>query len=599
MQKIKYNQFYKNEMPSQADSIDFTLIKRLLKYLYPYRQLVFLTLCLMILARLIDVLIPVFIGKIAKYFLDNRMDPTALHTVIKGSLFILCGLLLSYLFDGINIIIRSWVGQNALFTLRNQVYKHIENLKISYFDQNPIGLLMTRTINDVDQINQMFSESLVQILGNFILLVFIAISVLILNWKVALFAFFVIPLTYWLTKNFRNNQRRCYNLIRSIVSALNIFVQEHLMGMTTIRNFGLQKIEREKFQKINEDHATANVESIRNFSFFIAGLDFLQNLVLIIIFTTLVYFAPKETGFRADTYFTFSLYAIIVFRPLLDLADRYNILQSAMAASERVFNILDEPIETKEGLDLPFKEIQTIEFKDVWFAYENNHWILKGLNLTIRKGESVAIVGATGAGKTTLINLLLRFYEFQKGSILVNGIDIKTFKFRSLRKLFSIILQDPVIFSGTIAENISLYNPHITEKKIYEVIDYINLDSLIERNPEKIHYQLKERGTNLSVGEAQLIALARAIAHEQSFLILDEATANIDSLTEKVIQEALKKVLKQKTSLVIAHRLSTIQDVDKIVVINEGVIAESGTHQELLEKKGIYEKLFRLQFIDT
>lgn len=597
--KPKFKREYLKEK-TEGKTLDKVLIKRLLRYLYPFRWLVILAIVLLVLSKAIEAAVPFFLGEVSQRILNginlNIDQKTILFSSVFKSCLMLMGLLfLSYTFDSINVIVRSWVGQKAIFSLRSQVYHQMIHMPLSYYDHHTVGRLMTRTIHDVDQINQLFAESVVPILGNILLFASIFVSIVIMDWQIAILVIILLPFVWILTNRFRHYQRVCYERVRTVVSAMNTFVQENLMGASTIRSFGLQNQSKEHFEEINEDHCNAYLESIHHFATFIAGIDFLQNLSLILVFMLLVYFAPSNTGFNAGMYFTFSLYALMFFRPLADLAERYNVLQSAMAASERVFAVLDHKAENIHSGDA-LREIRTIEFDQVWFAYEKDNWVLRGLSFQVKEGESLAFVGVTGEGKTTIMSLLLRFYEYQEGTIRINGRDIREYSIESIRKQFSVVLQDPVIFSGTISENISLYDPEITTEQMQSVIKDLGMDSLVNHFSDGLQHALEERGKTLSVGETQLISLARAAAHKRSVLILDEATANIDAVTERIIQDALKKILKKQTALVIAHRLSTIKDVTRILVLHHGVVAESGTHHELLAAKGIYEKLYRLQF---
>lgn len=600
---MKYNQTYRQEQIDKK-AVDAVLIRRLWHYLRPYRFWIFVAIAFLLLSKVIEAFVPIAIGRVTQKILDSvhlvEDKQAILTTVINDCIIIIFLLIFSYMLDSLNVILKSWVGQKALYQLRTSIYRHIEQMPLQYFNKHSVGRLMTRTIHDVDQINQLFAESIIPILGSAMLFICISIGIIIVDWRLACLVAIVVAAAWWLTEYFRINERRCYDMIRGIVSAMNTFVQEHLMGVSTIRSFGLQKREREIFEEINQDHCTAYMESIHYFSVFFAGIDILQSLTLIMVFALLVLFAPPDTGFQAGTFFTFSLYALMFFRPLSDLAERYNVLQSAMAASERIFNVLDHSAEPQGPASFPpLEEIKSIDFEDVWFAYEDENWVLKGLTLHIEQGESVALVGVTGAGKTSIMSLLLRFYDYQKGSIKINGEDIRKYPLNVLRKQFSVVLQDPVILSGTIAENISLYDPEITPEQIYPVIDYLGMKSFIEQFPEKLDHMLTERGKTLSVGEMQLISMARAVAYKRSMLILDEATANIDTATEKIIQNALKKMLEGKTAMVIAHRLSTIKDVSRIVVLHNGAVVESGTHKELIKLGGIYEKLYRLQYLET
>jgi ATP-binding cassette, subfamily B, multidrug efflux pump len=593
-----HREYQKEQVESKA--LDWELIVRLLRYLRPYKGLLLLAVLFLLFSKAIEASVPVFIGHISQKILNSFSLAEAeknvvLLSVIRYCTWILLLLLLSYALDSLNVVLKSWIGQKGIFSMRSEVYEHLLKMPLAYYDHHSVGRLMTRTIHDVDQINQLFAESVIPILGSIFLFIGISIGIAIVDWRVAILMIILLPIVWWLTHRFRYFQRRCYDRIRTVVSAMNTFVQEHLMGASIIRNFGLQQQEMKHFEEINEDHCNAYLEAIHHFSFFIAGIDLLQNMSLILVFVLLVAFAPVNTGFAAGAYFTFSLYTLMFFRPLADLAERYNVLQSAMAAAERIFHVLDQRTETQQqGADLD--EIETIAFENVWFAYEKDNWVLKNLSFEVKKGESLAIVGVTGEGKTTIMSLLLRFYDHQKGIIKINGRDIREYALSAVRRQFSVVLQDPVIFSGTIAENISLYNPEIPIAKIEEIIDHLNLHSFINRFSDGLHQQLLERGKSLSIGEMQLISMARAMAHHRTVLVMDEATANIDTATEKIIQKALGKILHEKTSLVIAHRFSTIKHMNRILVLHRGFVAESGTHQQLLQAKGIYEKLYRLQF---
>lgn len=597
--KYQSNKYSKEQVASQ--SLDRELVWRLLSYLRPYRTILVIAIFFLIISKIIEASIPVFIGNISQQILNSvnleseEKKKLLSHALTMGGLII--GLLFaSYIFDSLNVILKSWIGQKAIYNLRLQIYEHIIHMPLAYFDTHTVGRLMTRTIHDVDQINQMFAESVIPIFGNIVLFISIFLGIFFVNWKIGLLVVFILPVVYMLTHYFRIQQRRCYDRIRTLVAAMNTFVQENLMGATTIRNFGLQKKARDHFERINEDHCDAYVESVKNFSFFIAAIDFLQNFSLIMALAILVGWNPMGIEFEAGIFFTFSLYVLMFFRPLVDLAERYNVLQSAMAAATRLFDVLDRHSERVEytGRHI-LDDIETISFDNVWFAYEEERWILRGISFQIKKGESVALVGMTGQGKSTIISLLLQFYKHQKGAIKINDRDIREFSLESLRKQFSIVLQDPVLFTGSIADNIALFNPSISPTQIESVIDYLGMRQFIDRLHQGVKHTLIERGKSLSMGEMQLLSLARAVAHRRAVLILDEATANIDTNAERVIQAALKKILHEKTAFVIAHRLSTIKDVSRILVLHEGKIVENGTHAELLAVQGVYEKLYRLQ----
>lgn len=597
-----YKREYIGEMV-ESTAKDKELIRRLLRYLRPYSTLLITAILFLLLAKTIEALMPIYIGNLAQTILDHigLQSPDNTHLflqVVKTGSLIIGFLFLAYLLDSANVILRSWVGQQGLYRLRCRIYDHVLKMPLAYFDRNTVGRLMTRTIHDVDQINQMFAESVVPILGSIFLFIGMFLGILFIDWRIGILVLVILPFVWLLTHHFRKYQRICYNRVRTVVSAMNTFVQEHLMGASIIRNFGLQSQTKQKFEEINQDYCNAYLDSIHHFSFFMAGIDLIQNASLILAFVVIVVFAPFGTGFEAGIFLTFSLYALMFFRPLADLAERYNLLQSAMSAASRIFSLIDTPSENKgDAGTIELTAIDSIEFEDVWFSYEPDNYVLKGFSVKIEPHQSYALVGMTGAGKSTIMSLLLRFYEPQKGRIIINGHDIRDYTLASLRRQFSLVLQDPVIFSGTIAENIALFDESISRKDIKNVINYLGIGSMIDRFPEGLDRMLHEQGKGLSTGEMQLISLARAIAHKRSVLILDEATANVDSMTEQMMQQALQSSLKQQTALVIAHRLSTIKHVSNIIVLQEGIVAEIGPHEVLLKKKGIYEKLYRLQFL--
>lgn len=575
--------------------IDRELLLRLWGYLHPYKGMVAIAVIILLVSKGIEAYVPVYIGKVTDMILSGETDQ--LSVITRQSLIIIGLLLFSYFLDSLNVLLKNIVGQRALFKLRSDVYQHIQRMPIDFYNHQKVGTLMTRTIHDVDQINQMFAESLVPLVGSIALFLSICVCLVFLDWKVAVLLMVILPIVALMTRTFTREQRRCYALIRKAVAKMNAFVQEHLLGTSTIRSFGLQQEEKKVFDQLNIQHREANVETIHHFAKFFANIDFIQSFSLIAVFVLLVQFVPTGEGFQAGTYFTFSLYVIMLFRPLSDLADRYNVLQSAVAASERIFEVLDLQEEVKGGEET-IDEFEQLIFEDVWFAYHGEDWVLKGLSFSVKKGESVAFVGMTGAGKTTVLNLLLRFYDYQRGRITINGREITEYSIHSLRKLFGVVLQDPELFSGSIRDNICLDDPEIDDKKLQETVRFMQLDALLGRYSNGLDHRLTERGKDLSVGERQLVSMARAIAHNRSCMILDEATANIDTHNEKIIQKALNKIFHMKTSLVIAHRLSTIKDVTRIIVLHRGRVKEEGTHAELLEKNGIYEKLYRLQFLE-
>lgn len=572
---------------------DSVVMRKLWVYLRPHKGWIVLAVLILIIGKLAEAAAPLFIAHVTQGMLEGSMpfgEIAKICSIIVGILFF------SYFMDATSVAIKTWFGLKGIVTLRSDVYRHIIHMPLSYYDHNGVGRLITRTIHDIDQINRMFAEGIVPIIGNIFLFIGVVIGVCILDWRAAIAMAFFLPLAIWHTNYFRVNQRRCYVMIRSIVSALNTFIQEHLMGFSTIRNFGLQKEEFRVFEEMNEDHNTAYKETIGYFAFFFAGIDFVQSAALILLFALLVIATPAGQPFQAGTFFAFSIYAMMIFRPLSDLAERYNEMQSAFASAERIFDVFGKEEENLTQPDGEFGELEEIAFNDVWFAYKNEDWILKGVSFTLKKGESLAIVGVTGSGKTTIMSLLLRFYEPQRGTITINGKNINHYSKEALRSLFSVVLQDPVIFSGTFRQNLTLNDPTIDNKRVERVVDELEMNALVGRYPLGLDEQISSRGKGLSVGEMQLVSMARALVHQNPIMMLDEATANIDSGMEHLIQRGIKHLTAHTTSIIIAHRLSTIREVDRILVIHEGHVAEEGTHQDLLAARGIYEKLYRLHF---
>ena len=597
MSKENFHRSYSTETVV-SKGVDLQLLRRLFTYLLPYRWWMLLSLTLLLIAKLMEAILPLFIGNLAEMtltILKADSDASWPASMLSYCEFVLALLSIGYLFDAVNVFVKNWIGQRALLRLRSEVFDRIQRMPIAFFDRQRVGRLMSRSIHDVEQINQLYSESLVPILGNALLLVGIGAGIFYLNWRVALTTLSVFPFLWWLTARFRITQRRCFQMVRAIISALNGFVQEQLSGATTVWSFGSHRRERRTFEEINNDHYTANIESIKNSALFFAGIDFFHQLVLAMIFGSLAAIATPGEPFQAAQFFTFSLYALMVFRPIADLAERYNVLQSAIASSERIFDIMDQrPEDLDAGEQL--STIEDIEFTNVWFAYAGEHWVLREVSFSLNKGQSIALVGMTGAGKTTVMSLLLRLYDVTRGQIHINGKDIRSYSLRSLRRQFSVVLQDPVLFSGSFADNIRFGVSSMTDEAVERAIDYVGLQPLVNRYQDKLQHIIQGGGVGLSSGERQLVSLTRAVAFNGSAFLLDEATAHIDTESERRIQNAMDKLLQDRTSLVIAHRLSTVQHVDRILVMHNGAIVENGTHKELISLNGIYEKLYRLQF---
>ncbi|MDP4180586.1 MAG: ABC transporter ATP-binding protein [Bacillota bacterium] len=518
---------------------------------------------------------------------------------LLGILFIgiiILGFILNYL----QISLLSYTSQTIIFNMRMQIFGHIQKLPLSFFDKNPVGRLVTRVISDTENLNDMYTNVLVNLLKDISLLLGISIIMLKLNYKLALIVLAVLPIVAVAAGVFRIKVRAIYRTVRVTLARINSAMSENLSGMKIIQIFGKEKENFNQFQEINTSYYKAGIREVVAFGLFRP----LNDLIAAICLSAILWFAGGDVlsgALQFGVMFAFVNYITMFFQPINDLSEKYNILQSSMASSERIFLILDTPSEEASGSYL--RDCKTlngdIEFKNVWFAYNNEEWVLRDVSFHVPKGQTIAIVGATGAGKTSIINLINRLYEIQKGDILIDGISVRDIDKKTLRQSMAVVLQDVFLFGGTIKDNIRLNNKSITDDKIVAASKHVNADKFIEKLDEGYDEEVRERGSTLSAGQRQLLAFARALAFDPSILILDEATANIDTETEALIQDALGKITKNRTTIVIAHRLSTIQHSDKIIVLHKGKIREIGNHHELLAKKGMYYNLYNLQYMDT
>ena len=501
--------------------------------------------------------------------------------------------------------ITAWLGQSVVKDLRIAVYKKIVGLNLSQFDRTPIGTLTTRTINDIESINDIFSDGLVPIIADLLSIVCILGVMFWMDWKLSLIALIPFPIILIATYYFKESVKRSFQRVRNAVAALNAFVQEHLTGMQVVQAFAAEEREFEKFKKINKEHRNANIRAIFAYSVFFPVVEIVSALSIGLI----VWWTAKEAlhlqQSQQGTVMAFILFLNLLFRPLRVIADKFNVLQMGMVASERVFKVLDNkdfiPVPIAIGTDeKAFAPINAakgkIDFENVWFAYNENNYVLKDVSFHVNAGETIAIVGHTGSGKTTIISLLNRLYHIQKGAIKIDNVDIEEYDLDSLRKNIGVVLQDVFLFSGSVLDNITLRNPDISKEKVMEAAKLIEMHDFIMRLPGGYEYNVMERGATLSLGQRQLLSFIRALLYNPSILILDEATSSVDTESEMLIQHAIDTLIKGRTSIIIAHRLSTIRKANKIIVLDKGEIKEIGTHEELLDKQGFYYKLYQLQF---
>jgi ATP-binding cassette subfamily B multidrug efflux pump len=597
-----------HEEEALGKAYDSRLMRRLLEYMRPYKWRVILALALTLAVTPLELAPP----KLFQVAIDRYLTPAVSQTInlaaarrglVLISLIYLLVLFFDFLAQYVQIRIMQRVGQQTMYDMRQEIFGHIQRLSMSYFDKNPVGRLVTRVTTDVDALNDLFAAGVVTMINDFFLLAVMVGVLLYLNWRLALAALAVLPLILAVTFVFRKFVREANRRIRTAIARINAFLQEYISGMSIVQVFNRERRARMEFIKRNRDHMLAYKDAILAFALFYPTVEFLgvAAIALILWVGGISIFANTLT---LGVLVAFMQYAQRFFRPIQDLSEKFNILQSAMAASERIFRLLDEPVTiASDPRAIPLREPRgEIEFRNVWFSYrhatepKDEDWVLRDVSFRVEPGQTMAIVGHTGAGKTTLISLLLRFYDIQRGQILLDGIDIRTIELQDLRRQFGIVLQDPFLFSGTIESNVQLGTAGIERATVEHAVDEVGLGDFIRSLPGGVHTSVNERGSTLSVGQRQLINFARALAHNPRFLILDEATSSVDTKTELLIREALDRLLSGRTALVIAHRLSTIQHADCILVFHKGKLRERGAHQELLAQRGIYYRLYQLQY---
>jgi ATP-binding cassette subfamily B multidrug efflux pump len=597
-----------HEEEALGKAYDSRLMRRLLQYMKPYKWRVAIALIMVAIVTPLELTPPIVFQKgIDKYFvpeLKGLIPEASAWTGIGWlSLLLLAVLIFDFLAQYIQIRIMQRVGQQTMYDMRGEIFRHMQRLPMSYFDRNPVGRLVTRVTTDVDALNDLFAAGVVTMINDFFLLVVMAAWLFKIDKRLALDTLAVLPGILIVTMIFRKFVRDANRRIRTAIARINAFLQEYISGMSVVQLFNRERKALDEFEKRNRDNMLAWRDAILAYALFYPAVEFLSFATIALIFWS-GGIRILSGGLTLGVLTAFTMYAQRFFRPIQDLSEKFNILQSAMAASERIFKLLDEPVSVESDpnaipLDHPRGEI---EFRNVWFSYRNvpepaeEDWVLRDVSFRVAPGHTIAIVGHTGAGKTTLISLLLRFYDIQRGQILLDGQDIRLIELQDLRRQFGIVLQDPFLFTGTIETNIRLGTPGIDRARVERAVDEIGLGEFIRSLPEGVSSNVNERGSTLSVGQRQLINFARALAHNPRFLILDEATSSVDTKTELLIREALNRLLSGRTSLVIAHRLSTIQHADRILVFHKGRLREQGAHQELLSQRGIYYRLYQLQY---
>ena len=592
-------QFHEEE--AIGKTYDFQVARRLLRYLRPYLRLLVPALVLTLLLNLLGILQPLF----TRYAIDLFVLPRR-----TDGLMVLVGLfagvqLLRLIFSYFQTLLLNTVGQYTMFDLRRELYNKLQNQEVAYYDRNPVGRIMTRLTSDVDSLNELFTAGIIDLLGDLVMIVAIIGVMLWMDVRLTMVTLLTVPMLWAATTWFRKGARKGYDMVRTRIARINSFLQEHFAGAQSVQIFNAEIKSTRKFREINADYRKANIDTIFYYAIFFPMVDLIGAVGIALIIWYGGYRVMQNTA--GHTVLTlgglvaFIQYSSFLFQPIRDISDKYNVLQAAVVASHRIFKTLDLPIAITSPQQ-PSKSGRArgvIEFENVWFAYKGEDWVLKDVSFKVNPGQSVALVGHTGSGKSTITNLLMRFYDVQRGRILMDGVDLREWDLKSLRENFAVVLQEIFLFSGTIEGNIRLGREDISEERVKWAAKEVSADPFINRLKGGYQAEVKERGAGLSVGQKQLVSFARALAFDPTLLILDEATSSIDTETEQLIQQAIERVMRDRTSIVVAHRLSTIQRADQIIVLHHGEIREQGTHQELLAQHGLYWKLYKLQYADS
>ncbi len=580
---------------------DFRVARRLVRYIKPYWKLATAAIVLTLLTNVLISTQPYF----TKMAVDDFITPKRVDGIWLFALAFFGVFLFRFIFSYLQEILLNNVGQRVMFDLRTELFTKLQQQEIAYYDAYPVGRIMTRLTSDVDALNELFTSGVIDVLGDLVIIFAIIGIMFWLDWKLAIISLITVPLLFTATNWFRKHARTGFDRVRTRNAKLNAFLQEYLSGAQTVQLFNAENKAKARFSEINDDYRQANIETIFYYSIFYPLVDFIGAIgIAVVIFAfgyeTLSGISAAGAALTVGILASFIQYSLQLFQPIRDLSDKFNVLQAAIVASHRIFILLDRDIEvtTPEKPKKTGRAKGRIEFQNVWFAYKDEDWVLKDVSFTVDLGESIALVGHTGSGKTTITNLLMRFYDVQKGQILLDGVDIRDWHLHDLRSNFAVVLQDVFLFSGSIENNIRLGNAEIGSERVEWAAKEVHADEFIQKMPEKYASEVRERGAGLSVGQKQLISFARALAFDPTILILDEATSSIDTETEQLIQRAVERVMENRTSLVVAHRLSTIQKCDRIIVLHHGELREIGTHNELLGVRGLYWRLYQLQYSD-
>jgi ATP-binding cassette subfamily B protein len=591
-------QFHEEE--AIGKTYDFRVARRLLGYLKPYKRALYPALAFTLVLNLLGVLQP----KFTQYAIDWYIIPGNLGGLVWIALGLLAALLARFALSYFQEVLLNSVGQRVMYDLRSQLYRKLQHQEVAYYDRNPVGRIMTRLTSDVDALNELFTSGVIDLLGDLVMIFAIIAMMLWMDWQLTLVTLVTVPMLFAATSWFRKHARIGYDRVRTRLARINAFLQEHLSGAQTVQIFNAEEKSLKSFHHINDDHRNANIDTIFYYAVFFPLVDLIGAIGVALI----IWYGGWRVLQNTSTNTVLSLGALVafiqysqqLFQPIRDISDKYNVLQAAVVASHRLFKTLDLPIsiQTPEKPKKTGRATGRIEFQDVWFAYKEDEWVLKDVSFTVEPGQSIALVGHTGSGKTTITNLLMRFYDVQRGRILLDGVDVRDWDLQALRENFAVVLQDVFLFSGTVESNIRLGRADIPGDRVVWAASEVHADRFIRRLPDGYKTEVRERGAGLSVGQKQLISFARSLAFDPALLILDEATSSIDTETEQLIQQAIERVMRHRTSLVVAHRLSTVQRADRIIVLHHGEIREQGSHQELLAQRGLYWKLYKLQYAD-